>query len=32
MREYTVNWLVVRVILESEVWFGKVMVLFSRVN
>ena len=32
MREYTVNWLVVRVILESEVWFGKVMVLCSRVN
>lgn len=32
MREYTVNWLVVRVILESEVWLGKVMVLFSRVN
>lgn len=32
IREYAVNWLVVRGTLESEVWFGKVMLLCSRVD
>ena len=31
IREYAVNWLVVRATLESEVWFGKVILLCSRV-